>query len=301
MFGTKQRIGLANSSLEKAQYEPLETEEDLEKILEGISLLKGEETEESFISKPTCAICENYGILQPNNQNPRIKLSDISIANTFPCEEFSVRGDFYARTLPCEGFPLQGVEIRGVFTGNWVYIKYNLKVLAQCGSELENGVTCNCCSRTDAIKNQRKSAKNGLAKQAERMLALSRQKLPPTEVGQNVIVKVPNADRGRLAPRNVLAVVVSVNESSLYQLGTKEETLDRLYCRNEFAFADSQFTNQSNVSCSLLNLRKALALPFGSKQRFVCVTASVTKKCKCQLKDVLCNSKCSNGSSCKNK
>ncbi|XP_060524468.1 KRAB-A domain-containing protein 2-like [Cylas formicarius] len=37
------------------------------------------------------------------------------------------------------------------------------------------------------------------------------------DVGRTVIVRVP--DRGILAPRNVLAVVLSINDSGLYQLG----------------------------------------------------------------------------------
>ncbi|KAF2896472.1 hypothetical protein ILUMI_09703 [Ignelater luminosus] len=60
----KQRIRLANLSLEKEQYEPLETEEDFKKILEGISLLPEQNTKESLISKPTWHICENYRVLQ---------------------------------------------------------------------------------------------------------------------------------------------------------------------------------------------------------------------------------------------
>nr|CAI5828146.1 unnamed protein product [Callosobruchus analis] len=54
------------------------------------------------------------------------------------------------------------------------------------------------------------------------MLALSRDKLPPAEIRQYVVVKVPDVNRGRLAPRSVLAVVLSVNDSSLYKLGTTE-------------------------------------------------------------------------------
>ncbi|XP_030750306.1 uncharacterized protein LOC115878088 [Sitophilus oryzae] len=42
------------------------------------------------------------------------------------------------------------------------------------------------------------------------MIALSNSKLPPIDVGRTVIVRVPDVDRGRLAPRNVLAVVNSV-------------------------------------------------------------------------------------------
>ncbi|KAJ8948465.1 hypothetical protein NQ314_008400 [Rhamnusium bicolor] len=82
-------------------------------------------------------------------------------------------------------------------------------------------------------------------------------------------VKVSDIDRGRLALRNVLAVVLSVNESGLHKLGTKEGALERLYSRNEFTFTDSNFMNPSDVLSSSLNLRKTSALSSGSRQGFV--------------------------------
>nr|CAI5830430.1 unnamed protein product [Callosobruchus analis] len=72
-------------------------------------------------------------------------------------------------------------------------------------------------------------------------------------------------DRGWLAPRNVLAVVLSVNDSRLYKLGTKEGVLERLHSRNEFNFADSNFVNTLDVPSCSLNVRKASALSPGSK------------------------------------
>ncbi|CAH1372693.1 unnamed protein product [Tenebrio molitor] len=151
MFGSKQRIGLAYSSLERETYEILDSEEDLERILDGMVSGTDQEREEN------------------------------------------------------------------------VEMEENMeRVQEPCGVEIEGQVVCSLCSRRDAILEQRENAKVGLMKQAEKMLALSREKLPPAEIGQNVVVKVPDVDRRRLAPRSVVAVVLSVNESSLYKLGTKE-------------------------------------------------------------------------------
>ena len=60
------------------------------------------------------------------------------------------------------------------------------------------------------------------------MGSLSNSRLPAVDTGTNVVVRVPDLDRGRLALRNVLAVV-DVNSSGLYLLGTKEGLLERLY------------------------------------------------------------------------
>jgi len=67
-------------------------------------------------------------------------------------------------------------------------------------------------------------------------------RLPAVDIGTNVVIKVPDLVRGRLAPRNVLAVVVDVNTSGFCLLGMKEGLLERLYARSEFIAADNNFT-----------------------------------------------------------
>lgn len=262
MFGSKQRIGLADSSLESEVYDSLKTEEDLEKMLEGMTC----ETEQ-----------QNEEIVTNAEPNPVATNAEPNPVACYTCEEFGI-------TQPC--------TICG------------LKVHIKCGLENEGEVTCSLCFRSDTIKVQREDAKAGLEKQAEKMLTLSREKLPPAEIGQNVVVKVPDVDRGRLAPRSVLAVVLNVNESSLYKLGTKDGALERLYSRNEFIFADSNFINLSDVPSCSINLRKASALSSGSRQGFVkcnCKRYCNTKRCNCKANKVLCNSKCHDNSACKNK
>jgi len=59
------------------------------------------------------------------------------------------------------------------------------------------------------------------------MVSLSNARLPAVDIGTNIVVRVPDLDRGCLAPRNVLAVV-NVSSSGLYLLGTKEGLLERL-------------------------------------------------------------------------
>ena len=57
------------------------------------------------------------------------------------------------------------------------------------------------------------------------MVSLSNSRLPAVDIGTNVVFRVPDISRGRLAPRNVLVVVVDVISSGIYLLGTKEELL----------------------------------------------------------------------------
>ena len=121
------------------------------------------------------------------------------------------------------------------------------------------------------INIQREVAKSSQKQQAHKMISFSNSVLQAVDIGTNVVVRVPDVDRGRLAPRNVLAVVVDVNSSGLYQLGTKEGLLERLYACNEFTPADNKFIDVHDVPSSSLSLRSAS------------VTTSGCKQCKVQL------------------
>jgi hypothetical protein len=136
------------------------------------------------------------------------------------------------------------------------------------------------------------------------MVSLTNSRLPAVDIGTNVVVRVPDVDRGSLTPRNVLTVVVDVNSSGLYLLGTKEGLLERLYARNQFTTADNNFIDVHDVPSNSLSLRSASMTRSGSKQGFAscnCKRYCFDKNCKCLLKNIKCNSKCHCNSSCKNK
>src|SRR5215469_13628917 len=93
---------------------------------------------------------------------------------------------------------------------------------AVCGGYREDSegfgqnIICNLCVRKNRINIQREGAKSGQKQHAHKIVSLSNSRLPSVDIGTNVVVRVPDIDRGRLAPRNVLAVVVDVNSSGLY-------------------------------------------------------------------------------------
>jgi len=98
------------------------------------------------------------------------------------------------------------------------------------------------------------------------MVSLSDSRLPAVDIGTDVVVRVPDLDRGRLTPRYVLAVIVDVNSSGLYLLGTKEDLRERLCARNGFTTADKNFIEAHDVLSSSLSLRSASMITSESKQ-----------------------------------
>jgi len=136
------------------------------------------------------------------------------------------------------------------------------------------------------------------------MASLSNSRLPVVNIGTNVVVRVPDLDRGRLASRNVPAVVVDVNTTGLYLLGTKKGLLQRLYARNEFTTSENNFIEAHDVPSSSLSLRSVSMITSGSTQGFVschCKTYCIDNEYKCLSKNMKCNSKCHSNSTCKNK
>lgn len=265
MFGSAQRIGLADSCLTEDVYESITTEEELQKLLDS-----------------------------HNEDDPSIP--DVSCTEADP-DEITANND-----VPCTICEQSVADPQKCAS-------CNLVIHSKCGEYVgepdEKVLFCNLCKRKRDINTNRECARKGLGEQAGKMVALSNAKLPPIEVGKTVVVRVPDVDRGRTAPRSVLAVVAEINASGLYKVGTKEGYIDRLYARNEISVADSDFISINDIPSDLaISLRSASRLSSGSVQGFVhctCARYCIDKRCKCKRQGVSCNSKCHNNSSCKNK
>ena len=76
---------------------------------------------------------------------------------------------------------------------------------------------CSQCCHQENIMGTRKPVRECLEKQARKMLKLSTAMLQPVEIGTTVRVSIPDVDRARGAPGNILAVVTHI-ENDLYRL-----------------------------------------------------------------------------------
>ncbi|KAK9730635.1 hypothetical protein QE152_g14382 [Popillia japonica] len=130
------------------------------------------------------------------------------------------------------------------------------------GENVNNDGKCLNCERQENIVNERKRSRESLDKQAAKMLKLSNQKFSEVQVGTTVRVPIPDVDRARGSPRNVLAVVSDV-EDGLYKLCTTHGVLKHKFTRSEFNPCMEQFILLENLSDSAKNkeisLREAAA------------------------------------------
>ena len=162
--------------------------------------------------------------------------------------------------------------------------------------------------RLQDITDLRKRACESQLIQAERMVKRSRIDLKVAEVGDNVAIPIPMVDKGRGDPRNILGVVLDRNEHDMYKVAVKAGILSTKYSRNQFDLCPQRLLNHSDVNTECtITLRQALKSTATGGQGFFRCDCSKgnkqcqTNRCKCFKAKILCNSKCHNSITCKNK
>jgi hypothetical protein len=158
---------------------------------------------------------------------------------------------------------------------------------------------------SENIQKARRSAKQSLNKQAEKMLRLSKLKFPTANVGETVRIRIPEVDRGKADSRNIIAVITSKENENLYKLDTKHGILKQLYTRNDFTVCKEAFISVNEVPVNEISLRECARkdsnLGGQGFQYCNCRSNCNSSRCKCKKSKTLCNSKCHSSSSCQNK
>ena len=155
-------------------------------------------------------------------------------------------------------------------------------------------------------KRARKLAVQGLEQQAKRMLTRSCRSLRTVNVGDNVAVPVSEFDRGKADPPNVIGVVLEMDETDGYTIGTRQGIIRGKLARNQFEFIQYKGLSPEDISSTVLSLReivRAQSLCGGQGyRRCHCrsVKSCLSKRCSCLKAGVACNSACHNHRSCNN-
>ncbi|XP_055931953.1 uncharacterized protein LOC129962237 [Argiope bruennichi] len=157
----------------------------------------------------------------------------------------------------------------------------------------------------ELISIKRAAAKENLLLQATKMLRTSQNQFPPAQSGDIVRIQVHDVDCGRTDNRNVLAVVVGIEDSDFFKLANENGTLKQLYTRNQFEICKEKLLSIDKISFQEILLREAAKANSRSRgqgyTRCHCKRKCSANKCSCKSKGLLCNSKCHNSLSCCNK
>jgi hypothetical protein len=152
----------------------------------------------------------------------------------------------------------------------------------------------------------RQIAAANLAQQATKMVLRSKGSLPEVVVGDNVSIPVPEFDRGRGDPANIIVVVMEAKDGK-FKIGTKHGVVESLMERNAFDVSKYHGIKVKDVRLDLVtSVRNLVRLgSVGNGQgyrRCACSQNCLTKRCKCYKEGYECNSACHpNSSNCCNK
>ena len=154
-------------------------------------------------------------------------------------------------------------------------------------------LSCYLEEREDTMEQGRKRAKHGQEKQIARMEKQSIKKARILEIGNNVLLPIPEVDkRSPFDPLNLLGVITHRSEEGYYKIGTQAGEIDRCYLSTEFEFTPSNFLSPEEVPESIVTLRKAILVSSLGKNRLACNCTSGcgSNRCRCRRSKKLCNS-----------
>ncbi|CAF5057243.1 unnamed protein product, partial [Rotaria sp. Silwood1] len=154
----------------------------------------------------------------------------------------------------------------------------------------------------------RQDAKEGQKRQAEEFLqnTSKKQKLANLNVGDNVLVPVPDVDRGPTDARNILAVIMGTAHDK-YKLGTQNGVLLGYYSYHQVCKAPGLPTLfihdvQNDEPKSLREIARLQSVTGGQGLlKCDCKGGCKTNRCKCKQANMLCNSRCHHSATCGNK
>ncbi|CAM4741905.1 unnamed protein product [Rotaria magnacalcarata] len=133
-----------------------------------------------------------------------------------------------------------------------------------------------------------------------------RHKLADLNVGDNVLIPVPDVDRGPTDARNVFAVVMEIKDDK-YKLGVEQGIINGYYSFHQISTATETPTIlvenvDQGIKKSLREVVKLQSITGGQGMlKCSCKGGCATSRCKCKQAKILCNSRCHNSTTCRNK
>ena len=137
-------------------------------------------------------------------------------------------------------------------------------------------MSCFLKEREGSHNQGRTSAKRGQEKQIQRMEKQTLKKAKQLDIGDNILVHVPEVDkRSPFDPPNISGVITERNEEGYLKIGTSAGTLDRSYFPSEVEFSFSHFLSLEDVPNVIVTLPKAVLASSLGKDSFAIVPAGV--------------------------
>ncbi|CAF5006834.1 unnamed protein product, partial [Rotaria socialis] len=160
-------------------------------------------------------------------------------------------------------------------------------------------------NRVERTNDIRETARQGQKRQVGEFLrnTAKRHKLVDLNVGDNVLIPVPDVDRGPTDARNVLAVVMEI-KGDKYKLGVEQGIINAYYSFHQLSKATGTPTIlvknvDQGIKKSLTEVVKLQSVTGGQGMlKCSCKGGCTTSRCKCKQAKIVCNSRCHNSTTC---
>ncbi|CAG9577522.1 unnamed protein product [Danaus chrysippus] len=200
MFGIEPRVRLMTSPLPRDVIEDIRDEDDLENALNKINMTDSTDTAET---EPVASCSGEHQIITGAKQAAE---SSSKTSEESPVEVEASQYDIEAGASTAEE-PL---------------------IIPPNDKDIEVITNVN-----QQIMTSREAAHQNLKKQDRRMTLASDKIHVPVEIGDNVIIQIPDVDRAKANLRNIVGVILQKDDQGFHKIGTKYGMLDKLYCRYE--------------------------------------------------------------------
>ena len=306
LFGGKPKVGLTSSTLPQEVINKLQTEEDLQRLFQeppGDQL--SPDTSSSIITSPST---------QSNSSNSDLGMSPLSSPVAF--EGSSPSSDSASPSIvhpvlshvSDPDSPLDPIQPSGQLSPLIAPSSPPPVPISSNINDLEPDSPLSINERK--IKEHHKRARHCQSKQADRMIKRRKILLPSVKIGDTVTIPIPDSDRGRGDPRNMIGMVMDYEPTyDKYTIGTKAGILTVSLSGNQFNVCENVFLYEEDINKDReISLRQAVKAnsPHGGQGFKKCNCSKNgcrTNICKCFKANIKCNSRCHSNSSltCTNK
>lgn len=178
-------------------------------------------------------------------------------------------------------------------------------LFAEQKSKKGSKIKCFNCERVSKFAQVHQEVKANTETQAKKMMKNSAKKNPIVKIGDNVYVPIPSVDISKCDFQNLIAVILE-KADGLHTLGSRFGWIKDRFARNGFEKCPSHFISRDDVPEIWISLRTAAGKSSidGLTQGMLkcnCKKDCISSKCTCKKNNFLCNSRCHNSFSCKNK
>lgn len=338
LFGADPKVGLSSSNIPKELLSGLETEEDLQHMVDGLQQAESTDTDVESTEEDEnihsdvnndinveadtvnvdnlsnndnnlnevgsgemieIALAVNTDIIT-NIQTETLMTTNAAHSGTSSITETDIETETTSMTINDTHLEM---ETESTDSNN----ETNANSNTATATELDNTVLVPEISATHTnIVRARKRALSGQQTQAELFTKVTKTKLSLLEVGDNVIIPIPSVDRGPADERNIKGIIVAINDNGGYKVGTNVGKVKGFMSRNQVECTESTTLSLQDVPDTEMSLREIVSKVSlsGGQGYFFCNCKKgncKSARCKCRKSKVLCNSKCHNSVTCSNK